>query len=246
MALSLKKNKELEICKFKMACDGRPDIDKTLPWNFFWGIVGAPASGKTNMWLNLITRRKKFFWRQFDKIFIFSPSLKTINKDLKLPEENLIDGFDQSRLDEIIKEQEGTDEHTLIILDDVVAHLKANMDELIKIIYNRRHIGSGMSVIIISQKYNKIPLDLRVAMSDIVIYNKGKKELDTLFDEYVNLDRKEFDKLIRFVFDEKYSFLYIKTNEPEQSKYYKRFDKICFGNESMNEAKETKKRMRKH
>jgi hypothetical protein len=232
---TLKKNENLDIKKFQMTCDGRPpNLDKTLPWNFFMAIVGGPGSGKSNTWLNLISRRKKFYHRQFDKVFIFSPSLHTIKAKLKLPEENLIDGFDQARLQEIINEQQHSDDNTLIILDDVVSQLKDGISELQKFVYNRRHIGAGLSIIIVTQKYTKIPLELRVALSDILMFNKGRKELEYLADEYVNLDKKTFAKLVNYVFDAKHAFLYMKVDEPEHDKYHKKFDKIIFTDDSVS------------
>jgi hypothetical protein len=225
--LQVKKNKDLEVKKFQMSCDTRPDkLNACLDWNFANLIVGGPGSGKSNLWLNLITRRNKFYWRMFDNIYIFSPSLNTIKKEIKIPSENMIDGFDEERLEEIIENARNRepDEHTLIILDDVVVQLSRNLAPLLAAIYNRRHLG--LSVMVITQKYNKVPLELRVAMSDIMMFNNAKKELDALFTEFVNIERKLFDKMVELVFDKKHNFLYIRTNEPTDNKYYKNFNKI--------------------
>jgi hypothetical protein len=230
-SLTVIKNKDLEIKNQKMNCDGRPDgLVKPLQWNFSSLVCGAPGSGKSVYWMNLISRRKKFYWRQFDRIVVFSPSLKTITKEIKVNPDDLIDGFDMERLEQIIEEQKETEEHTLIILDDVVAELKNNMKPLLNIVYNRRHIGSGLSVIITTQKLTKVPLEIRVAMSNVVMFNKAKKELDTLFNEVVNLDRGVFDEIVRFVFDKPHAFLYLDLVAGEQFKYYKGFDLIVLPN----------------
>jgi hypothetical protein len=92
------------------------------------------------------------------------------------------------------------------------------------IIYNRRHLG--ISVILISQKYNKVPLELRVGMSAVMTFNKSKKEIDAIFDEWVNLPRKQFDEIVRNVYDKPHNFLYLRVNAPEDDKYHKNFDQI--------------------
>ena len=63
------------------------------------------CSGKTNLWLNFIKKRKCFYHKQFHKIYIFSNSLHTIKEKINLPKQQLIHGFDLERLSEIISEE---------------------------------------------------------------------------------------------------------------------------------------------
>ena len=76
-------NNDINISKFNFSCD---DEDLTIPdplpkKSFSLLITGRPGSGKTNLLLNLITKRGKCFNRKFDKVYIFSPSLATIKDD---------------------------------------------------------------------------------------------------------------------------------------------------------------------
>ena len=77
----------LQVSRMKMKCN---DCGHNVPFplqksNFFFIISGNPGSGKTNLWLNLISRRRWAYNRQFHKVYIFSNSLHTIKKKLKLP-----------------------------------------------------------------------------------------------------------------------------------------------------------------
>lgn len=240
--LKIRKNKDLEIKKVKMTCDSRPrDLNAMLQWNFASLVVGAPGSGKSVYWMNLISRKKKFYYRQFDRIVVFSPSLKTIKKEIRIDPDDLIDGFDMDRLQDVIEEQRNTDQHTLIILDDVVAELSKNLKPVLNIVYNRRHIGAGSSILITSQKYNKVPLELRCAVSNVVMFNRAKKELDALFNEFVNLDRSKFDEIIRFVFDKPHAFLYLDLLASENAKYYKGFDQIVLNSNCEDNREDNRK-----
>ena len=91
---------KLDIRKMAMSCDDNghevpPPLQKG---NFFYIVVGQPSSGKTNLWLNFIKKRKCFYHKQFHKIYIFSNSLHTIKEKINLPKEQLIHGFDLERL----------------------------------------------------------------------------------------------------------------------------------------------------
>ena len=94
----------LKVSKMRMSCN---DCGHNVPYplqnsNFFYIISGNPGSGKTNVWLNLITRRKWAYNQKFDKVWIFSNSLHTIKKKLKLPEYQLIHGFSPESLQEVL------------------------------------------------------------------------------------------------------------------------------------------------
>lgn len=225
--LTIKKNHGLTIEKINMTCDKRPKgLHDALGWNSFYYIVGGPASGKTNLWINLISKKGKFYYKQYNRIYIFSPSLGTVKNKLKLPPEYLINGFDEEAFSEVIKEcQENEDERTLIILDDCITKIKGDvLHMLTDAIYNRRHMG--LSIWLISQKYNKLDNEIRAVLSHLIMFNKTKKELNSLYNDFVNIDRTVFNNIIDTVFDKKYNFLYIDNEKPEKDKYYKNFDKI--------------------
>jgi stage III sporulation protein SpoIIIAA len=70
--------------KFKFTCDDAdPTIPKPLPQmgGFAMLIVGKPRSGKTNLLLNLTTKAHKNFNRKFDRVYLWSPSVHTMEND---------------------------------------------------------------------------------------------------------------------------------------------------------------------
>lgn len=218
------KESGLSIQKKQFSCDSRPPkLHHNLDWNHATMLVGGPGSGKTTLWLNLITRKNKFYYHMYDKIFIVSPSLKTIKMKLKLPDERISSTFDVDELEERIAGIDD-DEHALFIFDDVVSDLHSNMSIVLSLVYNRRHIGAGCSCIFVTQKYTKVPKDIRAAMSSVFMYNKNKVELNALFEEFSNLTKEEWNKVVKKAFTDKHSFLYMRTTEPEERKYHRNFD----------------------
>ena len=74
-------DESIVLSKFKFNCD---EIDKSIPdplpqnLNHFLMIVGKPGSSKTTLLLNLICKRGKMYNKKFDRVYLFSPSLGTI------------------------------------------------------------------------------------------------------------------------------------------------------------------------
>ena len=71
----------IKLAKFKFNCD---ECDKSIPnplpqnLNHFMMIVGKPGSSKTTLMMNMICKRGKMYNKKFDRIYLFSPSLGTI------------------------------------------------------------------------------------------------------------------------------------------------------------------------
>ena len=115
----------------------------------------------------------------------------------------------------------------MIVFDDVVTQISKNMRVMLKLLYNRRHVGKGISVIMSSQKYNKIPLEIRTVATGLFFFEtKNKSEIESLYEEYGNMKKADFLKLLAYVFDKKYNFLYMNLLNPVDSMYYKIFNKL--------------------
>ena len=195
-------NDKLKITPFKMSNDGIiPDVEDPLPNNygFFMLLIGAPGSGKSTLWLNLITNKEKHgYYKKFCKIHIFSNSLKTITRKIHLPDDRLHDGI--ADLEETIESIKDTDDKVLIIIDDCVTDLKSP-DYLLKLIYNRRHLAGGISIIITSQVYNKIALSIRKASNTLVLFATGnKKEIASVYQDFMNIPEKEYNAITTYCF----------------------------------------------
>lgn len=217
------KNHKLQIEAYKMANDCIiKKVDAPLPNNygFFMMVIGAPGSGKSTFWLNLITKKEKnTYYKKFEKIIIFSNSLKTITTKINIPEEQLFHGI--SELEMVVESLKDSEDRVLFIIDDCICDLK-NHDYILKLIYNRRHIAKSVSIIITSQVYNKIHLAIRKAASDLVLFSTtNKKEIESVYNDFINIPKDNFDEVCRYCFKTKHDFLIYTTQKNE---YYHNFN----------------------
>ena len=117
------------------------------------------------------------------------------------------------------------DEYSLCIFDDVQDALKDNqvLKTLKKFVANQRHLR--LVNFILLQNYNSLDKKLRCLLNNIIIFKLDKTQTETIFDECVESNKKHYEKINNFVFDEPYNWLFI--NLPEQ-KLYKMWDEIVF------------------
>eukprot|EP01048_Picozoa_sp_COSAG05_P008088 COSAG05_NODE_600_length_8422_cov_35.108615_3_plen_186_part_00 len=173
----------INISKFKFNCD---EIDTTVPkplpqnLNHCIIICGKPGSSKTTLIMNLIAKRGKCFNKKYDTVYLFSPSLCTI-EDCPfddLPEEQKYEDLSEEILLDVLDEIRDSGEKVLFIMDDVVNDMKKehHLEVLLsKVLMNRRHIcgaGGSLSVWITTQVYNKIPAPIRKCASQLGVSMK--------------------------------------------------------------------------
>ena len=232
--------KPIIVNKFNFTCD---TTDTTIPYplpqqgGFAWLIVGKPRTGKTNLLLNLTTKAHRNFNRKFDRVFLFSPSIATMesNPYELLPDDQKFEELTLNNLNFVLDDIKDTGDKVLIILDDVIADMrgkgKAQLENrLHKVFFNRRHLagrGGSVSILATSQTYNKIDPKIRRTASHLTFFeNKNKKELDTIFDEVILIPKKEFYDVLRYVYDKPYQFLYIDTTLTDDRMLFKNFNQL--------------------
>ena len=224
------KNTTYEIEAIKMSNDSFiKGVEPPLPqmYNFFMVCCGAPGSGKTTFFLNLINKKsKQTFYKKFNKVFIFSNSLHTITQKIKLPDDRMFNGIED--LPDVVEQLKSEDDKALIILDDVISDIKNN-EFFMKLLYNRRHIGGGVSIVILTQTWNKLPLALRKVASHLVYFNSSnKKELQSIYEDFIALDEKTYKAVCDYVFDKKHNFLFLDT---VNKIFYKNFNQLTITQE---------------
>ena len=183
----------IHLSKFKFNCDEvDPSVPKPLPQNLnhFLLIVGKPGSSKTTLLLNMICKRGKMYNKKFDRVYLFSPSLGSIDdcpfEDL--PDNQKYEELSEEILEGVLEEIRDSGEKVLFIMDDVVNDMKKEprLEKLLcKVLMNRRHqcgAGGSLSVWITTQVYNKVPAAVRKCASQLVLYGtKNRMELDSLY-----------------------------------------------------------------
>ena len=232
---------ESKIClsKFKFNCD---EVDSSVPkplpqnLNHFMLIVGKPGSSKTTLLLNLMCKRGKMYNKKFDKVYLFSPSLGTIDDCPfeELPDDQKYEELSYDILDGVLQEIKDSGEKVLFIMDDVVNDMKKehHLEKLLcKVLMNRRHqcgAGGSLSVWITTQVYNKVPAPVRKCVSQLVMYEtKNRMELDSLYNEViVGLKKEEWYQLLKYVWDKKFNFLFLDSTKPFNQMYHKNFNNL--------------------
>ena len=140
------------------------------------------------------------------------------------------------------EDEEGN--NVLIILDDVIKSLKNNKEAeyLTKCILNRRHIlnkgdkGGSLSIWIMSQKFNQLPLIFRINTSSVFLLRsviQNQKEKACIVDELMaDLNKDEVEEVFKLAFKKKYNHLLILNKKPKNERYYSNFDLIKFDSDS--------------
>lgn len=217
----------------KFLCDHKlgEHIPEPVPnCHFFTAITGSAGTGKTSMMVGLLTGKgeKRIYRKVFTHINVFIPqsSLRSIKGDpfKNHPSEKMYDTLDLPSLLEVRARCEEAAEEgnmSLILIDDMAAELKNKeiQKTLLNIILNRRHIRT--SIMILSQAYRLMPLVIRKQLSHLISYKpKNKKEIESLFEELVFLDKKDAEELLRYVYKEKHDHLMLDTY---LGKFYRNF-----------------------
>jgi len=237
--LEKQNDSNIKLSKFKFNCD---EVDSSIPdplpknLNHFLIICGKPGSSKTTLLMNMICKRGKVYNKKFDRVFLFSPSLSTIDdcpfEDL--PEEQKFEELSYDILEGVLEDIKDSGEKVLFIMDDVVNDMKKefHLEKLLcKVLMNRRHqcgAGGSLSVWITSQVYNKIPAPVRKCASQLVLYEtKNRMELDSLYNEViVGLRKEEWYQLLQYVWDKRFNFLYLDTTNNFNKMYHKNFNRL--------------------
>jgi hypothetical protein len=108
---------------------------------------------------------------------------------------------------------------------------------------NRRHIlnkgdgkGGSLSIWIMSQKFNQLPLIFRINTSSVFLLRsviQNTKEKACIVDELMaDLNKEEVEEVFKLAFKKKYNHLLILNKKPKNERYYSNFDLIKFDSDS--------------
>ncbi|NBW11828.1 MAG: hypothetical protein EBR82_27730 [Caulobacteraceae bacterium] len=221
--LRTKRNDKPKLKTCEMLCDGGIDeklnkyeLTKHLNKHATILMLGKSGSGKTSL-LYSFFKSPEVYRKTFDKIFIIQPAQSRASmKDPifdKLPDDQRFEELTVENLEEI---DDNLSEHNnILVLDDVGAYLKdaENSKKLKELVYNRRH--KHLTILFLCQSWISVPKDIRKLFSNIFLFKCSKKELETLWDEVIELNKDYMAPMSRLVFNAPHKFMFIDTDTQE-------------------------------
>ena len=248
---SIKENeydKKIIVSATKFSCD---DIDDTIPkplpqkGGFAMLVVGRPGYGKTSLINSLVCKSGRNFNRKFDRVFIWSPSMITMEGDPYelVPQEQKFEQATFENIQGVLDEIKDTGEKILLIFDDTIADLRGSgkgpIENLLqKIFFNRRHLagyGGSVSIIATSQSYVKVDPKLRKTASHLIQYKPMKKEIENIFEDMITLPKKEFMDVLRYIYKKKHDFMFLDLQEQDTKQIHKNFTQLIVSSPNITE-----------
>ena len=224
--------------------------DQVLPkFPFSWVLSGRSGSGKTQLLLNVLTR-KELLGDYFHLILVFSPTAGMLDDTyaaLKLPKENFLNEFDKSILDSILTnrkdliEKKGIEwvaknSRVCLIFDDMIAENIMKTPEMLKMFALLRHFLC--SVVIASQSFKKIPRSIRINSNFVSIFPSLESEIQVMLDEICpsGINKKEFRQIIDRCTEGRYDFMGIQNHADPGKRIRKNLNEII----NLDEFKQNK------
>jgi len=191
-------------------------------------VVGRPGSGKSHFVESLLrhnynVKGKSTCW---DYIAYFCPESSQGSYDGSfvgdMVDDDIYDELTVNTLNEAYEKalevgDEGTEKkpnHSLFIIDDFSTELKDKGVKrlLLKLLRNHRHIGGGLSIIILSQNYMALDSMHRQIIRNLVQFDTGSIiEKDRIWTEWLSMiPKQEFMTTFwDFIYDKKFNFLQV-------------------------------------
>ena len=216
-------------------------LEGVLPkFPFSLMLSGRSGSGKTNLAMNLLTR-KEFYGNYFHYTLVFSPTASKYDDSydvLKLPKENFVGDFNKEFLDKLIDvrkdlidkkgiEWVAKNSRVLIIMDDCIADRQfLESPEALKMFALLRHYL--VSVMIMIQSYTKLPRALRVNCNGVMVFPCLASERKILIDEVTpsNINKKDFGKVLDYCTDGRWTFMYINNHADPKERIRKNIGEV--------------------
>ena len=218
-----------------------PDITKGV----LYLLIGSVRSGKTS-YANSILFNPNFYYDLFDNRNWISPSVYNDDSCAYIREDcKCYDVYNDKIIDDIIDYQSSFPSKSkrpslFIALDDVIGHIPQNSSAY-ALTTKYRHLAKASMVLIMTQKFRKIPNVVRANVNNIAIFWNivDEKEIDAISNDYNSLTGgyKNFIKLYKnHIQKVPYAFMYIDVNK--RLVWFKHDYILYDGNKENNENNE--------
>jgi Poxvirus A32 protein len=235
MNISIVKNVQPKLEIPVMRCDTRlsPKLDmyeltKMLNKHSTNLVIGKPGQGKSSLIYGLF-KSKKLLYQCYNHIYVFQPqqSMDSVKDPIfsSLPEDQIFNELTYESLENVLNmiKNSDDDESSCIIFDDMGSHLKQSetLMMLKEMMMNKRHLH--LSIFFLVQTYYSCPKEVRKLFNNLFIYKVNQSEMNVIFEETVELDKKYIPKLLKIVYDRPHTFLFLNV---ESQRMFKNFDEI--------------------
>ena len=204
--------------------------------NQFIIIAGSMGSGKSTFMNSAMTSLKKdgrIFAGKFERV-VYTTPFECFESEESHPmkrhvKSRLFHSFDVPTLTsviEIAEENKKDGGNTLFCVDDYSEEYKnlSTIKLLRKIIWKHRHLK--MTIILSCLSLKSIPKNLRAMCDTYIIFKpKSNIECEGYIEEVFAMNIKDFQKLLDFVYDKPYRFLFYNARA---HKFYQDFNLIGF------------------
>lgn len=203
---------------------------------FCWAITGRPGSGKSSLAFSTLlgTGEQRCYRGVFANIFVACPpsSLASMAGEpfRDHPQDKMFGELTLQAMEEIheraLATRQEDKEYSLLIIDDCSADLKrAEIQEAFKrLVLNRRHLH--LSIIILSQNLNLIPLGIRKAFTHVTFFRfANKREYASIFDELLQVEKSKADAIVEHSFQDPHDHV---TVDVARGLFYRNFRLLKF------------------
>jgi hypothetical protein len=196
-----------------------PKKQKTIPYNGLLRdqahitlFIGKKNSGKTNLLVSLLLD-KRGYRDIYSKIIIVSPTFESQKSTWgKISGEGIVvyKEFSESVLEKIYNDQQNNKGRALLVSDDNGDLKKIPQAILNKLVSNSRHLGGGLSIIVLLQKCSQAPTIVRAQADSFVCFSACSiREQEILYQEIGILDKSTFTRIFRDATREQYNCLVV-------------------------------------
>lgn len=198
-------------------------------------LIGPSGTGKSCILSSMLSFPPyKKAWKK--NVFCFSPTMANDPEYeyLKIPEEHIIDHYDQDLITGLYDEQREAKKylkknqeltHICIVIDDLICDLPTNQRSLLsKLFCTGRHLN--ISILIASQSYKLCTRTIRMNLTCLVVLHCNSGEVKKIAEESA---ASNFDELHAECTCEDYGFIVEIVNQPLDKRFRKKFtlDYLC-------------------
>jgi hypothetical protein len=85
------------------------------------------------------------------------------------------------------------------------------------------------TIFLLNQNFQALQKSLRELVTNLIVFNVGKSQLNKIFDEVIQMDKNKYQDLIDLAYQNKNDWLAINVNGSRN--IYRMFDKIIYEDE---------------